>query len=202
MSAQTLFAKLASGAPLAPSERTELESIGARLDQLDQVQTSQAQPGTSDPFFENLRWRTAEGVVLPHECACLAATSVEIADNSDTVPSWEDIDDTWSKGLDYDETNGYIYVNNLPRDAVVLILGWCKFPADADGDRWLKLNDNLTADLRSVYTEDSNSGWATTVQLVHLQALATDVQYYRLRVGHTSGAAVNVDAMFSVMRVR
>lgn len=204
MSFRHLLTKLGKGERLAPSEQAELEFLAGKLDATWRYVETHVQPGTSDSAFDRVQWKTAYGEVLPHEIGRLADDELSIATGAgDTDPAWDStLADTYAYGMDLDYTNGYIYLNRLPRNSVVAVFYDVDFSANATGQRYLKLITNLTSPLHTHYVTNEGASVAAVIEGTHFIRCVTDLQYVKMVVGHTSGGTLTVNARLTALRVR
>ena len=190
MSLGSLLTKIGKGGQLAPSEQAELERLSQGLDDTLYRIGHQAEPNND---------------VLPTEAAILADDGLSVATGQgDQLPAWDTaLADTFTDGgMEVDLTNGYIYVNRLPRNAIVGVFYDVDFSKNASGWRYVELSTNLTDPIHVAALEEQSADYPATICGVHFMRLITDLQWVKMIVGHTSSGTLTINSRFMVLRLR
>lgn len=142
--------------------------------------------------------------VLPHECASMYATTDQtIADATPETLVYDSANAaTWNAGLKIDPSTGFIYVTGIPRETVILVVGWINWTANATGVRRLSLVAS-DASARYVYEFNPEAAIDTFQQIVHVRRIATAQTHYYLQGEQNSGGNLDTKyAGFTITRLR
>ena len=190
----------------------ELRREARRLSQ-DAVAYQSVGAGIKVPFIEAEGGRFDK---LPHEAAMLYAPDVtELADVTWYDVTWFDDpytldpDTTASHvwGLRVDAATGYIYVDNVPKESLLMIHAWAHFVGcghdPATGNRQIKwIADDTSEKWNSKLPDDTTGVYDTYVEVTHFRPVPSSHTWYKLAVGQTSGHALNVHSIgFVVVRL-
>jgi len=217
MSLERIFGRLAQGHRLNPGDVRELQQSGQRIDRALAKLDGWSSPSSGQASFDHVTWRTAEGLVLPHNCAMLYMGS---ANPTQTIPTgtttlldtWDDPytiapEDTasFAHGLKVDAANGRLYVTGAPTGAVLEFYMGIHFTGTSDSNnrtlRW-KADDGSQKQktrLNSVVASGEN----LFLELSHRREVPATDTYYYLEVEQWSGGDLDVsEGMFYVARIR
>ena len=142
--------------------------------------------------------------MLPHECAAMFATTDQtIGDSAETTLVYDAANAaTWSSGIKIDPATGYIYVTGIPKETVVLIVGWIAWTANGVGHRRFKWKAN-DGSSRIMDEQSPSAGTETWQQIVHMRKVPTAHTYYYLAAEQTSGDDLDtLHAGFAITRLR
>jgi len=204
-----IFAKLANGNTLSPSEIEMMRLKMNMVEATNDVVRGWTQPGKTSPYFNFLEFGNSRGDQLPHECASffyLDAPGQEIADSTYTTLVFETDSNpaNFEHGMDRDLTNAdKIYVQGMAKQSVYLVVGHVAWDLDATGHREVKIRSDsgLALIVQTQNTINANAGLSQ--DFVYLRQAATDDEYYFVDVWQNSGGALNVlRAQFAVARLR
>lgn len=198
-----IFANWARGDRLSHAEIEQVRrSMNEMYAQSRQASNILDDKGGLDPnVFSH---KSGDFSVLPHECGAMFATTDQTIGTGAATTLVYDADNaaTWSNGLKIEPSTGRIYVTGIPKETVVLIVGWVTWTANDTGYRRLKWKAN-DGSSRIVDEQGPVAGTETWQQVIHLRKVPSTHTYYYLEVEQTSGGDLDtLHAGFAMARIR
>ena len=151
--------------------------------------------------------------ILPHEGGSFLGAPT-IASQSIPNAAWTNVvfhtpaqtGASWSKGMRLDTTNWRIYFEGIPRDAVVIMLGWVSWANDTTGQRGVQLiaDDGSTRTvMHSAAGLDEAGQYTHGPEIVHMRSVPSSQTYYYMKVYQSSGGALDLAWRgMTIMRLR
>lgn len=198
----TIMAIIASRANLPPSQ---VELVNRKIEELENIKQSVdgwQKAVSPDPYFNFMRFKQAEGEVLPHECASIFFAPDDptntISTGVWTQPGFYDLGGaTWSKGLEIDPDQGRIYVTGLERESVLLINLYADWEYNTTGQRGIRwLADDGSSRTQFCTAADKAEPGVTTgmvgPEITHIRSLPSGHTYYYMQVYQSSGGDLDL----------
>ncbi len=177
--------------------------LGNRMDQQANMATALLTPnGNLSP---NIFSHHSESFsILPHEVGSIINGSADADSISNATWSTPTITSphisTFSRGLKIDVANARVHVSALAGDTEILVLAWCDFAANADGERGVRIVTNDSSVRSNVVPASANNDGA---QVIHIRVAPQDLTWYTFEVFQSSGGALVLDfANMVVVRLR
>ena len=146
-----LLGDLGRHARMTPHQISVLRRGGGLLGQIDRTVQGWSGISSPDPYFPMLRFRQAEGEILPHDYAAMLGDDTPVQSIPTGVWTTVTFDATnpvtvAKGGMRIDTANNRIYVDGVERESVVLAVGWADWAYNTTGLRGISwLADDTSA---------------------------------------------------------
>ena len=142
---------------------------------------------------------------LPHEAAMLflppgltvpTATWTDVVGYDDPYTLDPDLTASHTWGFKVDAANGYIYVENVPKESLIMVAGWGDWDENSTGQRGLRWkSDDGSQRSALVNAADGAEAGQLTVgaPLLHFRPLPAAHTFYRLQAYQSSGGDLDLN---------